>query len=542
MKKVYQLQNQLVTSFEGRAAAVRRVVTSSKVNIPGIDNETWNKPSERLNAIYELGKITKNPKSYKSKPLKIVMIPKSSLPHLLQKWGPLGIPTLTDRSVQAVYHLAIDPVVECHSDPWSFGFRKERSQHDAISYMRTRLDKSNSPHYVLEMDISKCFDKLSHEFLMKATPICHKDVLLKWLKSGYIYEGKFTETEEGIPPAFWEWGIIYPTLCNIALNGIEPEIRDNPLILKWRNMVDGAPKVSVCRSGYDMIITGKNEEILITAKEIIKQFLAIRSLEFKDAKTRIVHMRSNNGFDFLGYNFSRNRYNPILNNPTNQPTVLIIKPSNKAGDALRIKIKETLIRYSTSIEKIVSELNPVLREWSNYYRISYHSQNTFIKIGHFIWFSMMRWVANKHRNMSIKKAVAKYIVTGKTPSRHKWIWGVNKRDKEKENWEIIKNISETKIKTYSLLKLDRNSYLKENRDYFDSRNKEDIEGKFRKLIYNKYNHICPVCKESLHNGEKIELHHIIPVREGGEYTKTNIQPLHQLCHISITHSKAHQKK
>jgi len=101
------------------------------------------------------------------------MIPKANSSEL----RPLGIPTLIDRAVQAVYHLAVDPVVETTSDFNSFGFRSGRSQHDAIAYIRSWLDKSYSPRYVLETDIAKCFDKICHDYLMKNTPICHKHVL-----------------------------------------------------------------------------------------------------------------------------------------------------------------------------------------------------------------------------------------------------------------------------------------------------------------------------------------------------------------------------
>lgn len=58
---------------------------------------------------------------------------------------PLGIPTLTDRTVQALYHLAVDPVVETKSDPNSFGFRKGRSTHDAITAIRSHMDKKYHP-------------------------------------------------------------------------------------------------------------------------------------------------------------------------------------------------------------------------------------------------------------------------------------------------------------------------------------------------------------------------------------------------------------
>jgi RNA-directed DNA polymerase len=105
--------------------------------------------------------------------LKKVLNPKINSKEL----KPFGIPTMIDRAVQAIYLLAVDPVVETSSDKYSFGFRKYRSEQDAIAYIRSLLDKPKSPQFILEVELSKCFDKISHEFLMKATPICHKHVL-----------------------------------------------------------------------------------------------------------------------------------------------------------------------------------------------------------------------------------------------------------------------------------------------------------------------------------------------------------------------------
>jgi len=102
----------------------------------------------------------------------------------------------------------------------------------------------------------------------------------------------------------------------------------------------------------------------------------------------------------------------------------------------------------------------------------------------------------------------------------------------------IFNISETVIKIHKLLKLDLNPYLIENKSYFQKRIIISNSAKFREAIFKKYNHLCPICDESLHNGEKVELHHIKPAKEGGVYSMSNIQPLHQICHISITHNKA----
>jgi len=190
----------------------------------------------------------------------------------------------------------------------------------------------------------------------------------------------------------------------------------------------------------------------------------------------------------------------------------------------------------------VKEINPVLRGWANYFKISYHSQKTFISIGHLVWISMMKWVARKHPSQSIYKTVSKYLVTEKTNSNHKWVWGKNKYNEDKVNKLVMLNISEVKPIQHPLLKLDKNPYLLSDRKYFDKRIVEKNSAKFREVIFAKYEHQCPLCLESLHNGEKVELHHILPVKDGGKYTIRNIQPLHQLCHISITHSAKTRSK
>lgn len=71
------------------------------------------------------------------------------------------------------------------------------------------------------MDIAKCFDKISHEFLIENTTMIHKMVLVQWLKSGVLEEMNYLYTTEGTP----QGGIISPVLCNIALNGIESEVK-----------------------------------------------------------------------------------------------------------------------------------------------------------------------------------------------------------------------------------------------------------------------------------------------------------------------------
>lgn len=99
--------------------------------------------------------------------------------------------------VQAVYHMAIDPIVEFNSDPNSFGFRKYRSTQDAVTNLRSYMDKEYSPNWVLEADISKCFDKISHDFMIKHTPICDKGGVNPMIKMWSHGRGELSSYDRG---------------------------------------------------------------------------------------------------------------------------------------------------------------------------------------------------------------------------------------------------------------------------------------------------------------------------------------------------------
>lgn len=507
MKEVYFLQWKLLNTFEAKTLAIRKVITNKGKKTAGTDGIVWNSPKDYLNAIQALTEIVKDPQEYRAQPLRRVWIPKANSKEL----RPLGIPTILDRAVQALYHLGVDPAVETKSDPNSFGFRKFRSTQDAITAIRSLMDKKSSPSWVLEADISKCFDKISHEFLMKHTPICHKMVLKQWLKSGVMEQLNYMETDAGTP----QGGVISPLLSNVALNGIEKYIkRANPLI---KGISSG---VNVIRYADDMIITGKSKEIAIKNQELLNEFLKERGLELNENKTLITHIKT--GFDFLGFNIRRMKWNAKLNTDTDQETVLIIKPSIKGIKKLKSSISKSIV-MNKPIRKIISELNPILRGWGEHKRISYHTQEVFISIDHWIYRKMLKW-SYWHKG-SLRKTVLKYMVQTNT---RKWNWGVSKTEK-------LINLGEISIIILRPLKLDKNPYIKENLEYFEKRREKLIEAKFRQLVYKLFKQRCPLCNESLHNEEKVELHHINPQKSGGKYSLENIVPLHELCHKQITH-------
>ena len=171
--KVKALQWILTHSVSGKLFAIRRVTTNTGKRTAGIDGLTWKTDKQKSVAFTELKKH-----GYRSKPLRRIYIPKSN-----GKMRPLGIPTMRDRAMQALYLLALEPISEMNADINSYGFRPKRSCHDAIEKCFTLLArKVFSPNWVLEGDIKGCFDNISHDWVMSNIPL-DKAILKQFLKS-----------------------------------------------------------------------------------------------------------------------------------------------------------------------------------------------------------------------------------------------------------------------------------------------------------------------------------------------------------------------
>jgi len=517
MQEVWRLQRKLVMTFDAKALAVRKVITNEGRKTAGVDGDLWDSPKKKFEAIDRLGEITNNPNKYKASPVMRITIPKKG-----SKVGRnLGIPTMIDRAVQAVYHMAVDPVVECNSDLNSYGFRKHRATTDAITTIRVLLDKAVSPRWILETDIAKCFDKINHEYLISKTPMADKHVLRQMLKSGISVKGKLEKSLEGTP----QGGVISPMLCNVALNGMEATIRK--FFEKSRDKVDKITgersKVNVIRYADDLIITGSSKEILVKAKAELERFLRPIGLELKEGKTRLNVVDI--GFEFLGFHIRRKRKNRHNSLNMNLDTVLVIEPTKGAIQNVKDEIKEA-VKKEKSIKSILRKLNPILRGWTEYYRISAHSKEAFKEVGNFLWETMRNWAKSKHLGITDEEVMRKYVIKGKS---HKWMWGANDK-------EVLLNPATVSSWTLRPIKLDKNPYLLENKDYFEKRKELRSASKFRSIIYKKFNYKCIVCNQELQNGEPIELDHIIPKKDGGTYVIENIRPLHQECHRKITYS------
>src|SRR5215472_7624518 len=343
--KVHALQHLLTHSLSGKALAVRRVTENQGKNTPGVDNVTWQDPESKGMAIHQMQQ-----RGYKALPLRRVYIPKSH-----GKKRPLGIPTLKDRAMQALYLQALDPIAETLADPNSYGFRKERSCADAMEQCATVLSNGTRPQWILEGDIKSCFDKISHPWLLSHIPMA-KTILNKWLKAGYMDKSVLYLTEDGTP----QGGIISPVLANMALDGLERILRK-----KYPH------------SGLKAL-KGMNKEV----KPLVTDFLRERGLELSEEKTTITHIED--GFDFLGQHVRK--YNGhFLTRPAKKNVKAFLTDIRKV-----IKDKKAATAYG-----LIATLNPKIRGWANFHRHA-AAKKTFAHVDTAIFKALWRWARRRH--------------------------------------------------------------------------------------------------------------------------------------------------
>jgi RNA-directed DNA polymerase len=206
--KVQALVYLLTHSFSGRAVAMERVTTNPGAHTPGVDGIVWDTPELKTAAFHHLRQH-----GYRAQPLRRMYIPKSSDPTKLR---PLGIPIMTDRAMQALHLLGLDPILETTADVNSYGFRRERCCADALEQVHIVLGHPHSAGWVFEGDIRACFDRIAHPWMQSHVPM-NKAILRQWLQAGFLEKKRWYATTEGTP----QGGIASPALANRTLDGLE---------------------------------------------------------------------------------------------------------------------------------------------------------------------------------------------------------------------------------------------------------------------------------------------------------------------------------
>lgn len=429
---VKRLQYLVTHSFYAKALAVRRVSTNKGKKTPGIDGVVWSTDREKIEAVMRL-----NPQTYHASALKRVYIEKFGK----KEKRPLGIPTMKDRSMQALQLLALEPVAETTADRISFGFRKYRSPEDAREYAFSVLSRKDSAQWILEGDIKSCFDKISHQWIADNIPT-DKRILKEFLKCGYVEKGRLYPTEEGSP----QGGVISPTYANMVLDGLEPMI----LGVYWANkkgtvsVKNNRNKVHVVRFADDFIVTAANKKALEEIREMISDFLVPRGLKLSEEKTLITHI--DDGFDFLGWNFRKYKGK------------LIIKPSRKSVEkvtkAISCIIKDN---HTAPQEMLIRKLNEVTKGWADYHH-SACAKSTYGKLDHRIWEMLWKWAKRRHPNKGKHWIKERYW---KTHKGRKWSFMTEKN--------ILFLMSDMPIVRKGQIAMNKNPFLE--KAYYEERSR-----------------------------------------------------------------------
>lgn len=436
--RVKALQWLLTHSFYGRALAVKRVTHNKGKNTPGVDGDVWSTPATRYEAIDTLRR-----RGYRPQPLRRVFIPKSN-----GKLRPLGIPTMKDRAMQALYLLALLPVAETTGDHNSYGFRPERSTADAIDYCFCVLSRKNSATWVLEGDIRGCFDNISHAWMLDHIST-DKEVLRKWLKAGYMENRTLFPTEAGTP----QGGIISPTLANLTLDGLGRLLKETFRPRKIRGKLFN-PKVNFVRYADDFIITGCSKELLEDeVKPLVERFMLDRGLQLSPEKTCVTHIED--GFDFLGQNLRK------------YGGKLLITPSAKNMHAFLEKVRDTIrSNRAVSQEYLIRLLNPIIRGWAYYHR-HIEAGQAFRKVGMVLWHSLWRWAKRRHPSKSATWIVDRYW---HRIGWRKWCFALSAGSERSDAVRLV-DPSQIAIRRYVKVKSDANPFDPHWRSYFETRKK-----------------------------------------------------------------------
>ncbi|WP_227837059.1 group II intron reverse transcriptase/maturase [Nocardia aurantia] len=377
--------------------AFDRVAGNHGARTPGVDGMTVADVEDLVGVPGFLDdlRISLKDGSFRPLPVRERKIPK---PGGSGKVRRLGIPTVTDRVVQAALKLVLEPIFEADFEPVSYGFRPNWRAQDAIAeihYYSTR-----GYRWVLDADIEECFDSIDHTALMDRVRLRVKDkrilALVKaFLKAGILTElGDRRDTMTGTP----QGGILSPLLANIALS-----VLDEQVMAPWKpggtmtseskrayRRRKGLPAWRIVRYADDfLVLVHGTQDDAEAMREQVGQVISPLGLRLSPEKTRVRHLSE--GVDFLGFRIQWRRkrgsgkwfvYTFIGDRPIR---------------SLKTKVRALTHRQSQQgLGYVIMRLNQILRGWSNYFKHAV-AKSRFDALQHFVWQRVIRMLQTRHR-------------------------------------------------------------------------------------------------------------------------------------------------
>lgn len=374
-------------TYEMVAKAYQKVRKGGKS--PGVDEESWAE-FESKGVEKELYVIWNRMASgsYFPQAVKRIEIPKKD-----GSTRKLGIPTMRDRIAQEVVRNYMEKRIDIKFHEHSYGYRPMKSSHTALMQVRKNVSEKD---WVVDIDISKFFDEIDHELMLKAVEAMMEEKWVKmyvkrWLEmkvqtpSGEVVEHKGKGTPQG--------GVISPLLANLYLH----YSLDQWLEIHY-------PSVSFVRYADDIVLhcdTEKEAQELLTA---LKERLTQVKLRVNEAKTKIVYckdyrrkaLHDKTQFGFLGFSFQP-RQAPSKFTSASSYTLFTGEISRENQQKIRDEIRESINWGNTTLEPkiIAAKLNGKLRGWINYFGLfgKRNLRTTML----YVDTRLVKWLMRKHK-------------------------------------------------------------------------------------------------------------------------------------------------
>jgi RNA-directed DNA polymerase len=495
--------------------AVRRVTQDNRgKRTAGVDGVKSLTPRQRQRLAQTL-RLTD-----RAAPLRRVWLPKPGT----EERRPLGIPTLQDRAAQALAKLALEAEWEARFAPNSYGFRPGRGTHDAIEAIVNGIRWQ--PKYVLDADISKCFDRIDHAVLLAKlhTTATLRRAIRAWLRAGVLDGPTLFPTDAGTP----QGGVVSPLLANIALHGLETALQATCPATRhhrcWRPIV--------VRYADDFVVLHPDLRVIQQVAEQAQGWLAKVGLALHPQKTRIGHTLREHagqrpGFDFLGFQvrqFLVGRTHSGTTGGRGRPSVRLgfktaTQPSAAAMrrhlDAIRRQIRQD---RAASQAVLVAHLTPVIRGWTQYYRTG-TAKASFARLDYLTYQQLRRWAYRRHAGRSRTWVVRKYW------RREQGTWAF-----APPGGRSLPRHTATAIRRHVKVQGDR-SPLDGDWAYWGRRLGRHPELPQRTaLLLHRQHGRCAWCGQAFRHGDLLEIDHRVPRATGGPDRYHNWQLLHGHCH------------
>lgn len=300
---------------------------------PGVDDRSVEETSDHIRVHWPSIRRRIEEGHYRPSPVRRTEIPKGN-----GEIRPLGIPTVLDRLIQQALAQVLVPIFDPKFSNHSYGFRPGRSASDAVHWIEKHISEGKS--WAIDIDLSKFFDRVSHDLLMErvARKVKDKQVLKligRYLRAGVEVDGSIRPTELGVP----QGGPLSPLLANIMLDDLDKEMEHRGH--------------TFARYADDFVVLVSSQRAANRVMERLRSYITNRhKLVVNETKSKVVPSAQ---AKFLGFTFTRKK----------------VRWTDKSFLDFKHRIRELTKRnWGVSIEYRISKLNEYIRGWMGYFRIS----------------------------------------------------------------------------------------------------------------------------------------------------------------------------